>query len=32
MFHGGEAETAREFVRQLDQSDRDALVAFLQSL
>ena len=22
MFHGGEAETAREFVRQLDQSDR----------
>ena len=32
MFHGGEAEAAREFVRQLEQSDRDALVAFLQSL
>ena len=32
MFHGGEAETAREYVRQLNQSDRDALVAFLQSL
>ncbi len=32
MLHGGEAETAREFVRRLDRSGRDALVAFLQSL
>jgi CxxC motif-containing protein (DUF1111 family) len=32
MWHGGEAEAAREHVRQLSQSDRAALVAFLQSL
>lgn len=32
MFHGGEAESAREFVRQLDAADREALIAFLQSL
>ncbi len=32
MLHGGEAEAAREFVGGLDESDRDALVAFLQSL
>ncbi len=32
MWHGGEAEQSREFVRNLSQSDRDALVAFLESL
>jgi CxxC motif-containing protein (DUF1111 family) len=32
MFHGGEASAAREKVRALPQLDRDALVAFLESL
>ena len=32
MWHGGEAESSREHVRQLSQSDREALAAFLQSL
>jgi CxxC motif-containing protein (DUF1111 family) len=32
MFHGGEASAAREKVRALSQLDRDALVAFLESL
>jgi CxxC motif-containing protein (DUF1111 family) len=32
MWHGGEAEASREFVRQLSRADRKALVAFLESL
>lgn len=32
MWHGGEAESAREFVRNLPASDRRALIAFLESL
>ncbi|MCY3870581.1 MAG: c-type cytochrome [Gemmatimonadetes bacterium] len=32
MFHGGEAEQSREAVRNLSKTDRDALLAFLQSL
>ena len=32
MFHGGEAEEAREAVRQLSAKDREALLAFLSSL
>ena len=32
MWHGGEAEASREYVRNLSQSDRDALVRFLESL
>jgi CxxC motif-containing protein (DUF1111 family) len=32
MWHGGEAEASREFVRTLPKRDRDALVAFLESL
>lgn len=32
MWHGGEAEDSREIVRNLPQPDRDALVAFLNSL
>jgi CxxC motif-containing protein (DUF1111 family) len=32
MFHGGEASAAREKVRALSKPDRDALVAFLESL
>ena len=32
MWHGGEAEAAREYVRNLSPSDRDALIAFLESL
>ncbi len=32
MFHGGEAEQSREAVRNLSRTDRDALLAFLQSL
>ena len=32
LWHGGEAEAARETVRQMPKADRDALVAFLESL
>ncbi len=32
LWHGGEAKRAKERVRQLRQRDRDALIAFLQSL
>ena len=32
MWHGGEATAAREHVRRLPQADRDALIAFLESL
>ena len=32
MWHGGQAEAASESFRALAKSDRDALVAFLQSL
>ncbi len=32
MWHGGEAEAAREFVRTLSVDDRQALIAFLESL
>lgn len=32
MWHGGEAYSAKEYVRNLSASDRDALVAFVQSL
>ncbi|HEY6881663.1 MAG TPA: di-heme oxidoredictase family protein [Polyangiales bacterium] len=32
MYHGGEAEASREQVRALPKADRDALIAFLESL
>ena len=32
LWHGGEAEAAREAVRELPRADRDALVRFLESL
>ncbi|MCB1330824.1 MAG: hypothetical protein KDK28_15915, partial [Maritimibacter sp.] len=32
LWHGGEAEAAREAVRLMPKADRDALVAFLESL
>ncbi|MBK6511912.1 MAG: thiol oxidoreductase, partial [Haliea sp.] len=32
LWHGGEAEQAREAVRTMPATDRDALIAFLQSL
>jgi len=32
MWHGGEAYKAKEYVRNLSASDRNALIAFLQSL
>ena len=32
MWHGGEAETSREYVRSLSKSDRDALIRFIESL
>lgn len=32
LWHGGEAEPAREAVRTMPAADRDALIAFLQSL
>ncbi len=32
MWHGGEGETSRRYVEQLSQTDRDALVAFVNSL
>jgi CxxC motif-containing protein (DUF1111 family) len=32
LWHGGEAETAKEFFRKLPKKDRDALIAFLNSL
>ena len=32
LWHGGEAESAREFYRTLPEEDRDALVAFLRAL
>jgi CxxC motif-containing protein (DUF1111 family) len=32
LWHGGEAQTARDGVVALDKADRDALIAFLESL
>jgi CxxC motif-containing protein (DUF1111 family) len=32
LWHGGEAQVSREAFRQLSREDRDALIAFLQSL
>jgi CxxC motif-containing protein (DUF1111 family) len=32
MWHGGEGEVSRRYVEQLSQADRDALVAFVNSL
>jgi CxxC motif-containing protein (DUF1111 family) len=32
MWHGGEAEQSKEFVRTLSKTDRDALIKFLESL
>ncbi len=32
LWHGGEAESAKEFFRRLPKADRDALIAFLNSL
>lgn len=32
LWHGGEAEPSREHFRKLPKADRDALIAFLQSL
>lgn len=32
LWHGGEAEQSKEFVRTLSKEDRDALVKFLESL
>ncbi len=32
LWHGGEAENARETVRMMDKSEREALIAFLESL
>jgi CxxC motif-containing protein (DUF1111 family) len=32
LWHGGEAEQSKEYVRQLSKDDRDALVKFLESL
>ena len=32
LWHGGEAEAARNSVRQLGADDRDALVKFVNSL
>lgn len=32
MWHGGEATASREYVRNLSATDRNALIAFLQSL
>ncbi|NEP54326.1 MAG: hypothetical protein F6K65_38280 [Moorea sp. SIO3C2] len=32
LWHGGEAESAKQFVLNLPQSERDDLIAFLESL
>ena len=32
LWHGGEAEAAKEFVLQLAQEEQDALISFLESL
>jgi CxxC motif-containing protein (DUF1111 family) len=32
LWHGGEAESSKEFFRKLPKQDRDALIAFLNSL
>jgi len=32
LWHGGEAQASRDHVQQLNKQDRDALIAFLQSL
>ena len=32
LWHGGEAEASKEYVRQLPKADREALIAFLESL
>ena len=32
LWHGGEADTSRKAVQQMSASDRDALIAFLESL
>ena len=32
MWHGGEADQSKEYVRTLSKTDRDALIKFLESL
>jgi CxxC motif-containing protein (DUF1111 family) len=32
LWHGGEAQTARDNVRAMPKQDRDALIKFLESL
>jgi len=32
LWHGGEAQASRDYVRRLPKADRDALLAFLGSL
>lgn len=32
LWHGGEAEASREYVKKLSKADRDALIKFLESL
>jgi CxxC motif-containing protein (DUF1111 family) len=32
LWHGGEAQASRDYVRRLAKDDRDALLAFLSSL
>ncbi len=32
LWHGGEAEAAKQYLLELNQADRDALMAFLESL
>ncbi|MBC8044505.1 MAG: thiol oxidoreductase, partial [Rhizobacter sp.] len=32
LWHGGEAEKSKETFRQLRKADRDAIIAFLESL
>ena len=32
LWHGGEAEASRQAVEQMSKAERDALIAFLESL
>ena len=32
LWHGGEAEVSRQAVEQMSKAERDALIAFLESL
>ena len=32
LWHGGEAEASRQTVKQMSKAERDALIAFLESL